>query len=519
LAGGQDHLALQAISINFYGKLLPGLTNLTQRVRYFSIYPWVLSNYVKRVGKNDRKQWRQFIRRAEFLYSLMSVTNSDEYNIPGSRTATAVLNSGKSKIKFAKYSDYESPQKYWQYSFGAYGQYYLGSLRYLDIIFSPDKNEIDYLGENGKLLSNSLDEIIPKNIAQTFFDCVEKAEVDYSELEKLYPELSPSSIDPRGEESKLLLDILFNYKPNEIDRNRIDSLKMLLGFLENYSDSEVDIREIQFSLLYNRYYDKTSLQLTSSDAIKNYWNAFTIGELIHFSLESLFWCFLNIVENEEGNFIEYNFENLLNLLSDAISKQRIITKTDLKRKKFGECVSKISTYFSESKNDWYDKEKNSLYNIYLQIGESIKAVELQKVGLYSLALLSKLIKKYSDSDELKSVYGLTGIMGRDFPNYNAYTIITDNKLINAANFKDGVYYLLKKNIVNRHIKVATEKLRFERINTFRFELRDGRTYLINDFEPSLTNPRLHSAINFIDDLGLYSFEKNKITSVGKKYLK
>lgn len=36
---GLDHLGVQAPCINIYGRLLPGITNVTDRARYYSFYP------------------------------------------------------------------------------------------------------------------------------------------------------------------------------------------------------------------------------------------------------------------------------------------------------------------------------------------------------------------------------------------------------------------------------------------------------------------------------------------------
>lgn len=45
--GGRDPLGIQNSSIATYSKLLPGLTNLTRHIRYYSLYCWLLSEYDK----------------------------------------------------------------------------------------------------------------------------------------------------------------------------------------------------------------------------------------------------------------------------------------------------------------------------------------------------------------------------------------------------------------------------------------------------------------------------------------
>ena len=43
--GGLDHLGVQAPCIHIYSDLLPGITNVTDRARYYSFYPWLLSRF------------------------------------------------------------------------------------------------------------------------------------------------------------------------------------------------------------------------------------------------------------------------------------------------------------------------------------------------------------------------------------------------------------------------------------------------------------------------------------------
>ena len=64
--GGRDPLGIQNSSIATYSKLLPGLTNLTRHIRYYSLYCWLLSEYDKLevAGQISLHQYN-FIRRAE----------------------------------------------------------------------------------------------------------------------------------------------------------------------------------------------------------------------------------------------------------------------------------------------------------------------------------------------------------------------------------------------------------------------------------------------------------------------
>ena len=67
---GRDPLGMQATSVRLYRSLVPGLTNVTNRLRYYSFYCWVIQQYEQTEQSGDEGKWRVFIRRAEALYAL-----------------------------------------------------------------------------------------------------------------------------------------------------------------------------------------------------------------------------------------------------------------------------------------------------------------------------------------------------------------------------------------------------------------------------------------------------------------
>src|SRR4030095_3386246 len=68
---GLDHLGIEVVSANIYGNLLPGITNVTDRARYYSFYPWVLHRYAQgRPERTNRAGWLTWFRRLEFAYAI-----------------------------------------------------------------------------------------------------------------------------------------------------------------------------------------------------------------------------------------------------------------------------------------------------------------------------------------------------------------------------------------------------------------------------------------------------------------
>ena len=55
-----------------FSMILPGLNNVTERIRYYSFYCWFFGTYAKWNGSEDPKEQRKFIRRAEYLLALVA---------------------------------------------------------------------------------------------------------------------------------------------------------------------------------------------------------------------------------------------------------------------------------------------------------------------------------------------------------------------------------------------------------------------------------------------------------------
>lgn len=71
---------MQGPCINIYGQLLPGITNVTDRARYYSFYPWFFwfgdKNY-------PNPTWDFIIdrfRRADCLFTLIAARHSKKLN-------------------------------------------------------------------------------------------------------------------------------------------------------------------------------------------------------------------------------------------------------------------------------------------------------------------------------------------------------------------------------------------------------------------------------------------------------
>jgi hypothetical protein len=70
--GGLDHLAVQAPCINIYGRVLPGITNVTDRARYYAFYPWLIWAFDQSGHTRFDDDFIERFRRADCLFTLIA---------------------------------------------------------------------------------------------------------------------------------------------------------------------------------------------------------------------------------------------------------------------------------------------------------------------------------------------------------------------------------------------------------------------------------------------------------------
>jgi hypothetical protein len=126
---GLDPLGMQNTSVALYQRLLPGISNVTLRMRYYGLYAWLSAVYARRIGDTDPKTWQRFVRRAEALYALAAQTRGGEGGIAGILWAQRKLSgTDASSVDFAGDAEPGSPTYYLKQAWGAFGAAYQSQL-------------------------------------------------------------------------------------------------------------------------------------------------------------------------------------------------------------------------------------------------------------------------------------------------------------------------------------------------------------------------------------------------------
>jgi hypothetical protein len=78
---GLDPLGIQNSGVVLYQALLPGISNVTLRIRYYGFYCWLSDAYAHHEGSTNLEDWRRWVRRGEALYALVSSAAGDEVSM------------------------------------------------------------------------------------------------------------------------------------------------------------------------------------------------------------------------------------------------------------------------------------------------------------------------------------------------------------------------------------------------------------------------------------------------------
>jgi hypothetical protein len=504
---GLDPLGLQNTSDATFSYLLPGLNNVTGRIRYYSFYSWLLDEYSKRDGSTDPENQRKFIRKAEYIVALSSqYYDSANTSIPGSNYANTEvqfnertshdLNAGIAK------PDGSTAKTYWNYRWGAFGQYYLGSLRDIGIVINRDDDGVyartnsrgdDFI--SGQMLASAFNENVSKERKELFFRCLERGEITEANLKDLLPDLNLTRIPEATREQQLLIHLLLQKDfPLRIEEepsiNRKSTIYHLLEFVksepERFNDRE---------FVYHAYDRKGYTEHTNETSMLG-WCYYQFNEFWQYLNTSLFNGTLDYLENTHGP----NWVPLSQFIDDV---------TKLVVEKFEE--NGYLQYGNESINqilnncEWYEFET---------FNDLIASKKLDKVFQGFLMMFAVYIANFEELIRLKE-YGEQNELAKDGEGLGYFILEFQNKLDWSLYDFMGEY--LYKNIIYRHQYVAFRKIGSGGLTTQKFIIEDHHIRYLGNFEAGYTGPRLGSLIAYLQDLHIITKE-NALSRHGEQIL-
>lgn len=532
-SGGLDHLGVQAPCINIYGRLLPGITNVTDRARYYSFYPWFFwacdQQYVT-------KEWDDLVekyRRADCLLSLIALyhTSHTDQNIGLHRTAMigvdtlinalTLLEKGSS-IQLSTYSTREenTPERYFKNKLGGLGQYYLGVFKSLGILDGNSSTGIQYTIERAVPIAVAYDKGVDRDL---FFKTIEKDTISLPDIEQLLS-FCPCFLEKNSEEHKILGEMFFDIRNEHGDegKQRRHTLSLLLDLINSLPEGKNELDHLLFrAVVYSGFLPNEvawDIPATLSDTRKG-WALYQRNELLSLATQCLFWTSLDLMdESGEGFHTTEAFVSWVLKTDDvkmALSASDNLPLEQVVARKRG-TLPAISAWEDDAHEIAMGIKLLSLY------AEHKKRRPHAEIISTCLDLLITLIARGWDEK---------GYGQYDFPEgyfeYYPINLISFESFSNAE-WKDlspsGLLgWLIGHWGIEAHLKVALHKMNRDRRDTFQLRPTDLGLKVVSKPEPVYTTPRFRQAIQVLRDIGAIEMpnpSKNifSLTPYGKERL-
>ena len=505
---GLDPLGLQNTSDATFTLLMPGLNNVTGRIRYYSFYCWLLDQYSKRKGSTNPEEQRKFMRTAEYMNALCSqFYKGDNASIPGSNYSKVEVQKDEIQVHDLNAGIYKSDgstaKTYWNFSWGAFGQYYLGSLRDIGIIIDRDSIGGVYTRTNsradefisGEMIAAAFDESIPEDKRELYFTCLTNGEISEVQLQSLLPEFNLTEVQEDSREQELLTQLLIQKDfPLRIEEEpstlRKESIYHLLVFIQS-GPTQFNDRQFVYSA-----YDSKGLKENKIELSLFCWYYYQFNEFWHYANTSIFNGILDHLEGSHG-------PNWMPLSRFTEEVTQLVVERFISEGLAEDGQEELRYVLSKLNADEYkfldDASKNS---------------KIDKAFYGFLLMFSEYLNNEGELLFLKK-YGENNDLAKDGEGSGYFLLHFRARL--GQSLVEFIKDYIFKNIIYRHQYVAFRKIRGGGLSTQKFIIEDHHIRYLGNFEAGFTGPRIGNLISFLKDLRIISAE-NTLTAYGQKVL-
>lgn len=540
--GGLDQLGTQAPCIFIYGQLLPGITNVTDRARYYSFYPWFFWAYDQRNPTVTAERFLRDFRRADCLLSFISERHADacaagDPNDDGARHHRAMV--GRNTIEPAlrrvaetgeplRLSDFatredDEPKRYFQNAYGGYGQYYAGTLIDMGITAAAQAGLPRYTADRGVAMARAFDEGVD---GEAFFSALERDVVSLRDLDSLAGFCACGAREG-GAEHNALMDLMFD-RPNQYGAagaQRRDSLLLLLDLVRGWEGAEGDgLGELGYrggvygaSLPSGRPWPVSESLL----ATRSRWEVYARSDLFSFAAQACFSGAVGLLMRD----LEVRLRDA-DAFADWVVAHPAVTAEagHLWETPFISAVERAAADappLEHWEHEHHELERAEQLRRYCAQGAG--QVDAAYVLIAALRLLIQLAGR--DAFQAANPYGdveLTPAYRSDYP-LNLFWFVGAVSRWRNSEVATGevLRELISDHLTRTHWKVALRKLRHQSTDTFKLRPTETGLHAVETPTPVFTTPRFRQALQIVRDLGLVFRETGKayhLTDLGRQVL-
>lgn len=474
---GLDPLGIQISGVQLYQSLLPGISNVTLRMRYYGYYCWVSEAYARKGATSDFDAWRTWVRRAEALYALVSA-RAGETGVGGIDWANRRLASAGRVIDFeAAASTDPNEERYLRQLLGVFGGAYYSQMVEMGL-FTENRHGIQVATRDlGREAASFFADAIGPDVAKLLRQKIATARVSLHDLDTLQG-IAPSEIDPDSEECAFYEALLFARRgsPRASASSRAASLALILDTAREREEWPAPDH-----VRWHLFDPPVKLLPELLERQRLNWEAYHCQDLMQVACAGLLaWAIAIINAKPEG-------QSLPEIHAEIVGHLEGQEDVDLG-------LSWQSLRAGPDSADFdYDATWNAL--------TSARGAPADK-AVSAILLMAAIHQRLTDRPDL------TAAMVKGLPDRGANSAHSLKTEIAWLERREGegvvsliADYILER-VVRRHSWVAMQKLRRQRDYTFLFEQREGRFVYLSAYQPVATTPRLAPAIQFLADLDL-----------------
>lgn len=503
---GLDHLGALAPCIALYGQLIPGITNVTDRARYYSFHPWLIWSFEKRYQDHSLDEFRRVLRRAECLFALVAIRHARELgDSDEGRHGKSMVGRNKlvaigetSRFSLDDYAALDGPNRYFKNKLGGLGQYYFGPLRDLRILdHSPSGvgHPPGYDRERGRAMAEAFASAVPED---AFFRVLEARSSRWSDLDKLAP-FCPCGLSDNPAEHELLLD-LFLARSEAFRHEGGAARRASLGLLLDLASRQERDPEYELpAMLRGAAYSGTLVDGSPWEVApvlqraQRGWGTYQRNELLSLAIQGLFSAVLRAIERDRAG-------RILRAADAAdVAVGLVASLAGQLSRPLADVVAQVRAELP-GLADWMNP-RHEMQRGWRLAGLDLHDELLEDVASEGVAILLALLARGVG----QTPYGDFDLDPEYFDPREIHLLslcqISQSEWASLT-VEEWVRWLAVHWGVARHLRVALRKLRGERRDTFRIRPLEGELRVVEAPKPTFTIPRVDSTLQILRDLDL-----------------
>ncbi len=496
--------------MSIFTDLLPGITNVTTRARYYSFYPWLLRSYDRRFTHSDTDHLQQTLRRAECLFALIGARHGLVLNehpdlhgaaMVGRDVLVPVLEAlgPDDHVRLSTHATLdEGAARYFKNPLGGLGQYYFGPLRDSGVLGGETRTrQVKFTPERGGPLAEAFDK---GNDGTAFFKLVDNDVCTLGDLDRL-ASFCPCGLKHQAVERDALLEFFFDRTgaQGQEAHSRRMTLGLLLDLIQHGTRREDTSLESEFrAAAYSGAFADSSLWLLpdAMTRVRSAWGVYQRNELLSVVAQTLFWLALDTAISTKRT-----------QAPDSSAIARLVVTSPAANALQFDGRESLANHVERARRElppiasWNDDghEMQSAWRVLdatrERPGDSITALD------GAVRILLALLARGTEGDPYRGCSFEAGYFDR-YP-INLRSIVTRWASAWADMSLEQVLHSFTTWTIETHFRVAMQKLAGSPPrDTFKVRPFDGELRVVDAPGPSFTIPRIQRALSMLRDLDL-----------------